>query len=98
MSIELANEKWIKGSRKGLLGQFASTKGYSDLIAAARATEYPTLADFFEEGVTEQVADVRKELAKLAKASDNADVASTARALRRLAEGQEMIVITNGAS
>jgi hypothetical protein len=100
MSIELANEKWLDGNKRGLLGQFASTRGYSDLIAAveAKAADYPALDLFFERGATDQVDQVRKELAKLAAETDGDDVASTARALSRLAKGQELIIITNGAS
>ena len=94
--MELGNEKWVKGKRSGLLGQFASTQGYSDLIAAAG--DYPALKAFFTRGITEQVEPVRQALAKLAGDTDDEDVASTARALARLADGQALIIITNGAS
>ena len=95
MSIELANEKWLGHLPSGLLGQFASTKGYSDLIAAS--ANYPTLRDFFKDGVTGDVDKVRAELKQLAAEADP-DVASTAKALRDLAEGQEIIMVTNGAN
>jgi hypothetical protein len=93
VSIELANEKWLGHLPSGLLGQFASTKGYSDLIAAA--DDYLTLREFFKDGVTGDVDKVRAELKELAEEA-SADVSSTAKALRDLAEGQEIIIITNG--
>lgn len=98
MSIELANEEWIEGKASGLLGQFASTRGYSQLIEHARGHEYPFLADFFGKGVTDRVGAVRKELAHLIRTTNEEDVASTAKALRDLAEGEDFLVITNGAS
>ena len=58
MSIELANEKWIDGDESGILGQFASTRGYSDLIRAAYS--YTALSRFFERGATEDVVEVKK--------------------------------------
>ena len=97
MSYELANEKWIDGDRKGLLGQFASTKGYGDLIEAANGKDYPVLFQFFTDGVTAEVEQARAELMRLAAVSRK-DVASTARAMRKLADGQEIIIVTNGAN
>jgi hypothetical protein len=98
MSIELANEKWLDGKGKGLLGQFASTRGYSDLIAAVKGRKYPVLKEFFNSGVTGDVERARAELKKLADdPKTDADVATTANALRDLADGQEVVVITDGA-
>ena len=99
MSMELANEKWLGHLPTGLLGQFASTQGYNDLIAAVKGKKYPTLKALFKSGVTGDVKVARKELKLLADADDtDADVASTATALRDLADGQEIIIITNGAN
>ena len=95
MSLELANEKWLGHNPNGLLGQFATTGGYTELIAAANAKDYPTLFQFFEDGVTGDVDQVRAELKALAAVASK-NVASCARAMRDLAEGQELIIITNG--
>ena len=98
MSIELANEKWLGHNPNGLLGQFASTKGYSDLIAAT-GKGYPALEDWFESGVTGNVKGCRAELKKLAEDSKTPkDIASTANALRDLVDGLEVAIITNGAN
>jgi hypothetical protein len=100
MSVQLANAKWLDGEESGLLGQFASTRGYSDLIAAveSKVRNYPAINMFFERGVTEHVNQVRAELAKLVKATGDKDVASTAKALLELSDGQKMLIITNGAN
>jgi hypothetical protein len=112
MSWNLANEKWIEftargaggddesgvGDESGLLGQFASGRGLSDLVKLVKASSgYPALSDFLLHGVTDHVAEVREELGRLAEHAP-ADVASTAKALSELAEGQELIIITNGVS
>ena len=93
MSLELANEKWIDGDSDGLLGQFASTQGYSDLITAVHG--FPTLLKFVTLGATENVDEVRAELKQLIKRASG-DVKSTAKALLDLSEGQDMLIITNG--
>jgi hypothetical protein len=93
MSIELANEKWMDGHESGLLGQFASTRGYSDLIDAAK--DSPALAKFFKAGYSEDVAEVQKDLKEIS-GHENADVASTAKALLDLTQGQEFLMVTNG--
>ncbi len=98
MSMYLANEKWLDGRGKGLLGQFASTKGYSDLIAAVEGEKYRALNEFFEHGVTGDVKTCRAELKKLADdPKTDADGATTANALRDLVDGLEVAIITNGA-
>ena len=94
MSIELANEKWIDGHEDGLLGQFASTQGYTDLVSATRSG-YWSLARLFRDGVSEDVAGVQKQLKHLI-AKSKGDVASTAKALLDLTEGQKILIITNG--
>ncbi len=93
MSLELANEKWMDGDPKGLLGQWASTKGYTDLVDAATT---PALRAFFKVGVTEDCAKVRSELRALALHAPK-DVASTALALEKLMAGLPFAMITNGA-
>ena len=49
MSYELANEDWVGRKESGLLGQFASTQGYGDLVKATKG--YPILSQFFKDGV-----------------------------------------------
>ena len=95
MSIELANEKWIDSNEAGLLGQFASTKGYSDLIKAAFG--YAELSRFFRDGATDKVEEVRAELRQLIRRT-SPDVASTAKALLALSMGETLLIIANGAS
>ena len=95
MSVEVATEKWLDGHESGLLGQFASTRGYSDLIKAANG--YAALSKFFNDGATDNVKAVQSELSELAK-HGRADVKSTAQALLDLSKGQEFLVITNGAA
>jgi len=98
MSMELGNELWIDGKSSGLLGQFASTQGYSQLIEHAQGHEYPLLAAFFHQGATDKVGGIRKELAHLIRVTNDDDVASTAKALRDLAKGEDLLIVTNGAS
>jgi hypothetical protein len=89
MSWNLANEKWIEftargaggddesgvGDESGLLGQFASGRGLSDLVKLVKASSgYPALSDFLLHGVTDHVAEVREELGRLAEHAP-ADVA-----------------------
>jgi hypothetical protein len=95
MSLELANELWLGHNPNGLLGQFATTGGYTALIEAANAKDYPTLHQFFTDGVSGDVDQVRAELKALAAVATK-DVSSCARAMRDLAEGQQMIIVTNG--
>lgn len=97
MSYELANEKWLDGKKRGLLGQFASGQGYADLVAAATEADYPTLHEFFRLGYTLRVKTARTELAALADASKK-DVASTALALADLMDGEKFSMIASGAS
>jgi hypothetical protein len=100
MSLSVANYDWIRGKSSGILGQFASTLGYTELISAARAREYPALAAFFGSGVSDDVTAIRSELAALAAATRDPNVRGCAIALRRLTAGQTKVplVITNGAS
>jgi hypothetical protein len=100
MSLNLANYDWVKGHADGLIGQFATTLGYTELIAAARGHEYPVLAAFFGSGVSDDLAGIRRECQKLADSHASADVRSCALALKKLTVGQTKLplVITNGAS
>ena len=95
MSMSLANSKWLEGDESGLLGQFASNSGYSALIFAAEHGDYPELNRWFESGVTDRVAEVQKELERMA-ASAPSDIASTASALLALTKGQDLLIVTNG--
>jgi hypothetical protein len=95
MSLEVANEKWLGHNPNGLLGQFASTQGYTDLIAAAKKYKCETLREWFKSGVTGEVESARSELKTLA-ADAGGDIATTAKVLRDLIEGQEIAIITNG--
>ena len=87
MSMEVASER-------GSLGQFASNRGYSDLILAV-GDNYPTLADWFETGVTEKISDATKELKQLAAKADS-DVAETAHTLAGLISDEDVAVIHFG--
>lgn len=88
MSYEIANDKEP-------LGQFASGKGYSDFIQAVTG-DYPALKSLVVHGASEDVPAVVKDCKALAKATDDDDVKSTADALRKLIDGEDMIVVTNG--
>ena len=97
MSMSLANSRWLEGNEEGLLGQFASNSGYSDLILTAEKGNYPELARWFESGVTDRVVEVQKELEYMG-ASARSDVASTASALLALTKGQDLLIVTNGSN
>jgi hypothetical protein len=88
VGVELASEH-------ALLGQFASNKGYSDLIDAAKRSEYPALAQFFKHGATESTGPVKQELQELVSTSDS-DVATTAGDLLRLIGNNDLVIITDG--
>jgi hypothetical protein len=95
MSMEVGNELWLGHNPSGLLGQFASTQGYTDLIKAAKKYKLATLREWFSSGVTGDVEAARSELKALAKDAGS-DVASTAKTLRDLIDGQKIAIITNG--
>lgn len=84
MSIELANAG-------GVLGQFASNKGYSDLIDVCQAI--PVLKKFFDDANTEDVPGVEDALNRI---TTPPDVVSTAHQLAALMHGQDLVYITNG--
>jgi hypothetical protein len=97
MSWELANEKWLDGDESGLLGQFASGRGYTDLIDAVDAGDYPALAKFFKDGASEQVSQMRAELKRFS-AKTGKDLRDTATALRDLMDDQKFVMVTDGTS
>ena len=92
MSIELADERYLDGKGVGLLGQFASNKGYSDLLAAAKT---PALRRFFKTGATEDVKKVKSELRALSLTAPK-DVAETALALEKLLGNLKFAMIARG--
>ncbi|MDE2100018.1 MAG: hypothetical protein KGL39_22380 [Patescibacteria group bacterium] len=79
------------------LGQFASNKGYSDLIAFARKGKFPAAQAFFQTGETEAVPQVVADLLQMAHAGP-VDVASTALGLARLIRGRQEATISDGTS
>ena len=85
MSVE------VVGSR-GIIGQFASNQGFSDLIDAAE--NIPVLKKFFGFGVSEQIPTVVKALREL-KGSE--DVTQTAAGLADMIEGQAFAILYDGA-
>lgn len=83
----------------GSLGQFASNRGYADLIAAARG--YDALERLFEAGEArgeDAIGDCVEELHELAASAGGTvpGVAETAKELARLMDGQEQVLITDG--
>jgi len=77
-----------------LLGQFATNKGYADLIEAAQGL--PVLEDFFENGETERVPEVVTALRVMAHVTDDSDIKTTARGLADLIKGQKSVMVTDG--
>jgi hypothetical protein len=73
------------------LGQFASGKGYNDLIEAAK--DSPALNKLIDAGESSDVAGVIEELNKI---EGPADVVSTATGLAKMIQGQKSILISNG--
>src|ERR1017187_3705088 len=87
MAIYLATEKRI-------LGQFASNSGYRELIEASKM--YRALTSLFENGASENVPEVLKEIEFLETYCKNSDVLSSAKELSNLLEGQDCVVVTDG--
>jgi hypothetical protein len=73
------------------LGQFASGRGYQDLIDAAK--DSPALNKLIDAGVSDDVAAIIEELNKI---EGSPDVVSTATGLAKMIEGQKSILISNG--
>lgn len=88
MSYYVANEN-------GMIDQFASGMGYTDLCAAASGNA--VLRDFFDNGFIEddEVPAVISELEKLAAKAPE-DIADTAKTLARLIKDQEVAIIYTG--
>jgi 2'-5' RNA ligase len=76
------------------LGQFASNKGYHDLIAAAKG--YPSLAQMFDHGETGDARACAAELQELADEVDDKDVRETALGLAKMIRGKDNVVLTDG--
>lgn len=91
MSIEL-------GNAAGSIDQFASNKGYSDLIAASQNNA--VLKQFFDDGHAADSLTVKavvSALKALAAAPATAtDVASTAKGLAYAMAGEDLVYIFNG--
>lgn len=73
------------------LGQFASGRGYQDLIDAAK--DSPALNKLIDVGESDDVAAIIEELNKI---EGSADVVSTATGLAKMIEGQKSILISSG--
>lgn len=91
MSVEAANAT-------GAIGQFASNKGHSDLIAAAQNNA--VLKQFFDDGHAADSLTVKAVVSALkALAADPAtaaDVAGTAKGLASMMAGEDLVYLTNG--
>jgi hypothetical protein len=86
---------WYVANANKILDQFASGRGYSDLIHAAE--DYPSLTAFFETGSTANVVDCVKELETIVRDHKTpGDVRLTAKGLAEIIRGQEIAVITQG--
>ena len=79
------------------LGQFASNKGYHDLLEAAevRGKKYPALKQLFDDGATGQAGTCAEELRELADEVAD-DVRDTALGLAKLIAKQTDVVLTDG--
>lgn len=77
------------------LGQFASNKGYADLVEASKSS--PTLKMFFDAGSADGAHVVDAVCAALrAVKTDKADVKETANGLADMIEGEDLAFITDG--
>src|ERR1017187_1834822 len=88
MSIYVANE-----SRS--LGQFSSNAGYSHLIACDCG---PALKALLTRGYSEEIPAVISDLMKVQRNDPDTSVRTTASTLRRLIQGQPLIIIHDGTS
>jgi hypothetical protein len=77
----------------GSLGQFASNRGYGDLIAAG--SRHPPLKQLFETGESSDVPGV---IAALNRIESPPDVKTTAHGLARMIVDQTSIMISDGLS
>src|ERR1017187_5501127 len=87
MAIYLATEKEV-------LGQFASNSGYQDLVKAS--SMYRALTSLFENGASEHVPEVLKEIEFLETYCKDPDILSSVKELSKLLEGQDCVVVTDG--
>ena len=95
MSVELANASEI-------IGQIASTQGYSDLISACEGHSSKTSASlraFMDRGFTDAVQNCVVSLKEIAsKDGISDDVKETASNLAAMMDGQDFAIITDGTS
>ena len=92
MSYELASES-------GPIDQFASGKGYADLIHAIGSSKYPALRSLVVHGATEHVSACISELGRLSHVlgeNNDSGVVTTAKGLARLMHGLDIAIITDG--
>jgi hypothetical protein len=90
MSFYVANDHEI-------LDQFASNKGYSDLINAAEDEEgLDALNALILQGASEDVPGVVADLDRLKPAVRDKEVVAVIDALRRIIKDQDLIVVTQG--
>jgi hypothetical protein len=85
---------WYLANENKLIDQFATSSGLGDLRRASES--YPALHDFFEEGVSSNVAQCIEELNHLVRQTRDEDVKVTAQGLAGLMQGQTLAVITQG--
>ena len=85
---------WYLANENKLIDQFATSSGLGDLSRASAT--YPALHEFFQEGVTVNVAQCIEELNRLVKDTHDEDVRVTAQGLAGLMRGQKVAVITQG--
>lgn len=80
------------------LGQFASNSGLADFVRSV-SSDHPTLKQFLNTGMAEDVPSVVDDLQKLLQDSTTAgDIRSTAAALMNKIKGQAVVIITDGLS
>jgi hypothetical protein len=87
---------WSLANADGIIGQFATITGLSELRAAS--THEPALWDFFQQGHTKNIELCVQQLAKVAKATKSADVKSCALGLAKMMKSQTLVSITQGFS
>lgn len=85
---------WYLANEDGIIGQFASGKGLSDLTSTLAA--YPALAKLFKDGATKNIVLCSVELNRLAKTTCDMSVRTTATTLANLLRGQRLVSITQG--
>lgn len=85
---------WYLANQHEVLDQFASGGGLTALVSASQ--DYAALKTFFSDGMTKNVDLCANQLHKLASRTEDEDVASTAKGLADLMNGQHFVAITQG--